>query len=302
MTDETTRTDQSHRLGARERVERVNARTGRDLPAAIGVAVVLVGYLIATLVFWKPGFLILLAAGMAMASIELHNALLRDAKIRTAVAPIAVGAVAMIVGAYLAQERDANFTPTTVLLVALAATVLAAFVWRLPGGQEGFVRDTSASMLTIAYIPLLGSFLALMIGAPDGPARVATFVLSVAASDVGGLAGGVLFGKHPMAPRISPKKTWEGLGGSLVLATAVAVPMTMYVLHAPAWVGALFAVLIVPVATCGDLIESMIKRDLGIKDMSHFLPGHGGILDRIDSILFAAPLGWFLLHALVPHA
>jgi len=119
-------------------------------------------------------------------------------------------------------------------------------------------------------------------------------------SDTGGLIGGVLFGKHPMAPKISPKKSWEGFAGSMVFGIAAAVLMTVFVLEVPFWVGIIIGAALVVVGTCGDLIESMIKRDVGIKDMSSFLPGHGGVMDRLDSLLVSAPVAWLIMYVLVP--
>jgi phosphatidate cytidylyltransferase len=127
-------------------------------------------------------------------------------------------------------------------------------------------------------------------------------ILCVVASDVGGYAAGVLFGRHKLAPVISPKKTWEGLGGSVVLGLVFGWITVHLLLGAPVWASLVFGFAMVLVGTVGDLVESMIKRDLGIKDMSGFLPGHGGFLDRIDSILYGAPIAWLLLHLLVPNA
>jgi phosphatidate cytidylyltransferase len=186
------------------------------------------------------------------------------------------------------------------LLASLALTVLASLIWRMPKGAAGFVRDSAASLMIIGYVPLLGSFAALMLAEAQGAARVVTFLLIVVMSDTGGYVAGVLFGKHPMAPKISPKKSWEGLAGSLVFGATAGVCMALFVLHVPFWAGIILGVSLVAVGTCGDLIESMIKRDLGIKDMSSFLPGHGGVMDRLDSLLVAAPVAWLIMYLLVP--
>jgi phosphatidate cytidylyltransferase len=277
-----------------------HGRAGRNLPAAIAVGVGLGAYVVLTLLFWRFGFVLLIGAALALASVELHTAL-RRVGMRSAVVPIVVGSVAIAIGSYLAGRNPTVFSTTSVLLAALALTVLASLVWRMPGGAEGYVKDVAASMLTIAYVPLLGSFAALILAAPaDGVARTVTFLLVVVMNDTGGYIAGVLFGKHPMAPRISPKKSWEGFAGSVLLGTAAAVTMTVLGLHAPFWIGIVLGVCLVSVATCGDLVESMIKRDLGIKDMSSFLPGHGGVMDRLDSLLLAAPVAWVIMYVLVP--
>ena len=149
-------------------------------------------------------------------------------------------------------------------------------------------------------MPLLGSFAALMLAEEQGAARLVTFLLVVTMSDTGGLIGGVLFGKHPMAPMISPKKSWEGFAGSMVFGVAAGTLMAFFVLDVPFWVGIIIGVSLVVVGTCGDLIESMVKRDIGIKDMSSFLPGHGGVMDRLDSLLVAAPVAWLIMYIFVP--
>ena len=277
-----------------------HGRAGRNLPAAIGVGVALGAFVVLTLLFWRFGFVLLIAAALALGSVELHTALRRHG-MRSAVVPIVAGSVAIAIGSYLAGRNPTHFSTTSVLLAALALTVLASLVWRMPGGAEGYVRDTAASMLTIGYVPLLGSFAALILAAPaDGVARTVTFLLVVVMNDTGGYIAGVLFGKHPMAPRISPKKSWEGFAGSVVLGTLAAVAMAVLGLGAPFWVGIVLGVSLVTVGTLGDLIESMIKRDLQIKDMSSFLPGHGGVMDRLDSLLIAAPVAWVIMYVLVP--
>jgi phosphatidate cytidylyltransferase len=278
-----------------------HGRAGRNLPAAIAVGVGLGAYVILTLLFWRFGFVLLVAVALALASVELH-ANLRKIGMNAALGPIVVGSVAIAIGSYLAgRQAPVVFSTTSVLLAALALTVVASLVWRMPGGATGYVRDAAASMLIISYVPLLGSFAALMLAAPaDGVARMVTFLLVVVLNDVGGYVAGVLFGRHPMAPRISPKKSWEGFAGSVVFGTVGAVVMATQGLQAPVWVGLVLGVCLVAVATCGDLVESLIKRDLGIKDMSSFLPGHGGVMDRLDSLLLAAPVAWVIMYVLVP--
>ena len=277
-----------------------HGRAGRNLPAAIGVGVGLGGYVVLTLLFWRFGFVLLIGAGLALASVELHAALRRIGMV-AAVVPIVVGSIFIAIGSYLAgRQASAVFSTTSVLLAALALTVLASLVWRMRGGAEGYVRDAAASLLIIGYVPLLGSFAALLLAPADGVTRTVTFLLVVVMNDTGGYVAGVLFGKHPMAPRISPKKSWEGFAGSLLFGTTAAVAMAVLGLRAPFWVGLVLGVVLVAVATCGDLIESMIKRDLGIKDMSSFLPGHGGVMDRLDSLLIAAPVAWLIMYLLVP--
>jgi phosphatidate cytidylyltransferase len=277
-----------------------HGRAGRNLPAAIGIGVGLGVYVVLSLIYLKPAFVVLVAVGLVLAAVELHEALKRQG-MTSAIVPIAIGSVAISFGSYFAgRPGPVIFSTTSVLLASLALTVLASLIWRMPKGAAGFVRDSAASLMIIAYVPLLGSFAALMLAEAQGAARVVTFLLIVVMSDTGGYVAGVLFGRHPMAPKISPKKSWEGLAGSLVFGAAAGVCMALFVLHVPFWAGIILGVSLVAVGTCGDLIESMIKRDLGIKDMSSFLPGHGGVMDRLDSLLVAAPIAWLIMYLLVP--
>jgi phosphatidate cytidylyltransferase len=277
-----------------------HGRAGRNLPAAITIGVGLGAYVVLSLLYLKPAFVVLVAVALVLASVELHEALKKQG-MTSAIIPIAVGSVAISFGSFFAgRQEPVVFSTTSVLLASLALTVLASLIWRMPKGVAGFVSDAAASLLIIAYVPLLGSFAALMLAEGQGVARVVTFLLIVVMSDTGGYIAGVLFGKHPMAPKISPKKSWEGVGGSLILGTAAGICMAIFALDVPFWVGIILGVSLVAVGTCGDLIESMIKRDLGIKDMSSFLPGHGGVMDRLDSLLVAAPVAWLIMYVFVP--
>ena len=277
-----------------------HGRAGRNLPAAIAIGVGLGAYVVLSLLYFKPAFVVFVAVALVLASVELHEALKKQG-MTSAIIPITVGSVAISFGSFFAgRQEPVVFSTTSVLLASLALTVLASLIWRMPKGIAGFVRDAAASLLIIAYVPLLGSFAALMLAEGQGVARVVTFLLIVVMSDTGGYIAGVLFGKHPMAPKISPKKSWEGVAGSLILGTAAGICMAILALDVPFWVGIILGVSLVAVGTCGDLIESMIKRDLGIKDMSSFLPGHGGVMDRLDSLLVAAPVAWLIMYVFVP--
>ena len=201
-------------------------RAGRNLPAAIALGVGLGAYVVLSLLYFEPAFVALVAAALVLASTELYKALRRK-DMTAAIVPIVGGSIAIPFGSYLAGRENAVivFSTTSVLLGSLALTVLAALIWRMPGGSDGYVRDAAASLMIIAYVPMLGSFGALMLAEPQGAGRLVTFMLVVTMSDTGGLVGGVLFGKHPLAPRISPKKSWEGLAGSMVFGIGFAVAM-----------------------------------------------------------------------------
>ncbi|WP_231946662.1 phosphatidate cytidylyltransferase [Auraticoccus monumenti] len=270
------------------------------MPAAIGVGVGLGALLLLSLWKFQLGFAVFVAVALAQGAVEIGQAL-RRLQMHAAVVPIVAGTFLIVVGSYFAGQRDvAPASSTSILLGAMGLTVLAALIWRMPGGQEGYVKDVAASLFIIAYVPLLGAFVSLMLAGENGSLRVLTFIAVVVASDVGGYAVGVLVGRHPMAPRISPKKSWEGFAGSMVLGCVVAVLMVTLTLDAPLWVGLVVGATLVGIGVCGDLIESLIKRDVGIKDMSSILPGHGGVMDRLDSLLVAAPVAWLAMYLLIP--
>jgi phosphatidate cytidylyltransferase len=277
-----------------------HGRAGRNLPAAIAVGVGAGAYIVVSLIFAPWAFVGLIAVALVLGSREMHHAL-ANIGMTAAIIPIMIGSVAISIGSYLAGlQRPPVFSTTSVLLASLALTVLAALIWRMPQGAHGYVRDAAASLMIIAYVPMLGSFAALILAGENGSVRIVTFLAIVIMGDTGGYVAGVLFGRHPMAPKISPKKTWEGLVGSVLFGTVAVVLLTMFGLGEPIWVGIVLGVSLVAIGTCGDLIESLIKRDLGIKDMSSFLPGHGGVMDRLDSLLVAAPVAWLIMYLLVP--
>jgi phosphatidate cytidylyltransferase len=186
-------------------------------------------------------------------------------------------------------------------VLGLLVTILAVVVWRLSSGPAGFARDVGAATLIAAYVPFLLFFGILLAMSHDGDLRVFCVLAMVVLSDTGGYAAGVFLGRHPMAPSISPKKSWEGLAGSLVATGVGSAFLVHYVLHQPYWQGAVLGVAVSAAAVIGDLSESLIKRDLGIKDMSQLLPGHGGLMDRLDSVVFAAPTAFMLFALLAPH-
>lgn len=271
------------------------SRAGRDLPAAIAVGLGLFGIVVATLIWWHPGFIALLVVLTSLGAVELHQAF-RRIGMRSAITPVVIGNVVIIGGTYAAAElqKVTNVPWHVVLLGAIGGTVLVALIWRMFGGAEGYARDSAASLFIIGYIPLLASFVGLILAQEHGVAKVVAVFLCIVGSDTGGYALGATLGRHPMAPVISPKKTWEGLAGSVLLAGLVGSLYVVFVMGGPWWHGLLLALVVVVFGTAGDLIESMIKRDIGIKDMSSFLPGHGGVMDRLDSTLVAAPAAWVL--------
>ncbi len=278
------------RAAATARAGRKPGRAGRNLPAAVGVGAVLGGLVIASLFVRKEAFVVLATLAIVVAVWEMTEAL-AVRQIAVPLVPVAVGAVGMLVAAYAAGGQA--------LAVCFALTSLGILVWRVAEGHEGAVRDVAGGLLVAAYVPLLAGFTMLLLSPHDGSWRELTFVVVTIGSDTGGYVAGVLFGRHPMAPSVSPKKSWEGFAGSVLACVLLGVGAVVVFLDGSWWAGALTGLAVVVAATLGDLGESLIKRDLGIKDMSSLLPGHGGVLDRIDSLLFTAPVVWLMLHALV---
>ena len=267
------------------------SRAGRNLPAAIAVGVGLVVVIALSLYFYRVLFALLVLIIMLLGIFEFARAL-KTMNIKVPLVPVVAGGVAVMIGAYIGG-------PDTIS-VGVALSVLGIFVLRFLDGFEGFVRDVAAGVLTLIYIPVFGSFVLLMVVEPDGVARIVTFIAVTSLSDIGGYAVGVWFGKHPMAPSISPKKSWEGFAGSFVFGVATAIGLVVFLFEGSWWVGLLLGVAIVVFAVLGDLTESLIKRDLGIKDMGSLLPGHGGIMDRIDALLVVAPVAWLIMHVFLP--
>src|SRR6266702_831156 len=270
---------------------RPKAGAGRNLPMALGVGVGLGALALVTLFTIKLTFLVYMTAVVGIALWELARALgVRG--IRMPFPPVAAGGAVAVALAYWQGERA--------LVACLVMTAVVILGWRMPGGASGYLRDVTAGVFTLVYLPLMASFVALMLAAPDGSRRTLVFLILTVCSDVGGYFAGILFGRHPMAPVISPRKTWEGLAGSVaacLLAGMIALPI---LLSGTVWQGVVIGAAAVAAATLGDLAESMIKRDLQIKDMGNVLPGHGGIMDRVDSLLVTAPVIWLLLVVFMP--
>lgn len=267
------------------------SRAGRNLPAAIAVGLGLLALLGATLFVRSEAFVVFVVLATSGALWEFSRAVATRG-VRLPLLPLWVGNVGILVSAFVAGPEA--------MVMAFVLTAGGVFVWRvLDGGGPAAVTDASAGVFGSTYISFLAGFAVLLLTEPRGPLLVLTFILCTVANDVGGYAAGVLLGRHPMAPSISPKKTWEGFAGSLLLAAAVGYVMVTLVLGAPWWAGLVVGAAAVCTATIGDLAESLVKRDLGLKDMGSLLPGHGGIMDRLDSLLMTAPASYLLLVVLL---
>ncbi|MEV4573242.1 phosphatidate cytidylyltransferase [Nonomuraea jabiensis] len=261
-------------------------RTGRNLPAAIAVGVVLGALVIGTIYTIKELFLLVVAGAVGVGAMELIKAF-ATREIKVPAVPVLAGIVAMQAGAYWGGPVS--------LLATFAVFALALLVWRMfSDGTDGYVRDASASVFILFYPAMLAAFVPMLLRLHDGDHRVLIFIAVTVASDIGGYVAGVLFGRHKMTA-ISPKKTWEGLAGSVIACTVVGAWLVVWLMHGAIWQGALIGALAALLATVGDLIESMIKRDLGIKDLGTILPGHGGLMDRLDSLVTTLVPVWLLM-------
>jgi phosphatidate cytidylyltransferase len=271
---------------------KATGKAGRNLPAAIGVGLGLGAVIVASLLVVKAAFLGVIALTMLFALRELSTAL-KERGIVFPLIPAWVGGLGILAAAYFSGEGA--------MAAVLALTAVAILVWRLADGAEGYLRDATAGILAVVYVPFLAGFAALLTAEDQGAQRVLLFLILVVCNDTGGYAAGVLIGRHPLAPKISPKKSWEGLIGSVIAAGAAGAIGMHFMLHGQFWQGAVLGLAVVASATLGDLCESMIKRDLGIKDMGHLLPGHGGVMDRLDSLLPTAPVVYLLLSLFIKH-
>ena len=289
----TTPSSRSERRAAGEPSRTRPSRAGRHLPTAIVVGLSLGAVIIASLIFRKEGFLAVLVVASCFAVWELRGGMAQG-KINVPLLPSLVGAVAMITASFYGGGQA--------LTVCFSLTCISLLLWRVADGLHDAVRDIAGGIFVAAYVPLLASFASLMLAEPDGAKRIFVFLIVAICSDVGGYAVGVVAGKHPMAPSISPKKSWEGAAGSVLACVVAGIATVTLFLDGTWWAGAIVGLALVASATLGDLTESTVKRDLGIKDLGTILPGHGGIMDRMDSLLLSAPVAWALLALLVPVA
>lgn len=260
-------------------------KAGRNLPAAIVVGLGLFATVIASLFIDVRFFAILVAFAAMLAVRELSNSLAVGLSARMSILLQILSPVIVI---------SAAVSGTNGLLAAFVASALLVLTVRLFDGQEAYVHHVTRCVFALVYAPLLAGFAVLLSTQEDGAWKVLAFILLTAATDLGGYIAGALFGKHPMAPQISPKKSWEGFVGALILQLAVGISLWVFIFEQPWWEGAIVGVALMLTATIGDLIESMIKRDLGIKDMGTLLPGHGGVMDRLDSLVVNAFMAWLL--------
>ncbi|MEU6249848.1 phosphatidate cytidylyltransferase [Glycomyces sp. NPDC047010] len=280
--------------GTAETAPASRPKAGRNLPVAIGAGLGMAAVVIASVLIQPMAFLVLAVVAVGVACWETGTAMRKGGK-NVPVIPLAAAGVLIVVLAW--------FGGATGLLLGTAVSVAALYVWRLSEGATGYRTDVPAAALVLIQVPFLAGFVMLLATSEASEARlidgaaaqVLIYLFAVVMSDTGGYTAGVLFGRHQMTPRISPKKSWEGLAGSVV-AAALGASITLWAFFGVSFpLGVAFGVCVALAATLGDLSVSLLKRDLGIKDMSNLIPGHGGVMDRLDSILMVAPVAyvWF---------
>ena len=265
----------------------ISAPQGRSLSKSVAVGLLLAAIFLSSVLIYKELFIVLLSVATAIGAWELSTAL-RQKNWYVPRVPAVVGSVLIMPATY--------FGGPSIQWLASLAIVAALIIWRTvhllferrKANFQTFqrtVRDFGAAAFLVIYLPLTLSFGILLLLRDDGQWWVLAFVTTVALIDSAGYLFGRIFGKNKLAPGVSPKKTWEGLAASIVFGTVSAVSFTVFLLGGQWWVGIILAAALILSAVFGDLAESLIKRDLGIKDMSTLLPGHGGMMDRLDSLL-----------------
>ena len=266
--------------------EAINAKAGRKLLPSILVSLTLIALVWSTLAYARVIFALLVAIAVSLGIREITRAF-AAAGTHISMRTLILATCGLTYAAWNAGVAG--------LAVATAIAFPVLLIFRLRKGPQDFVKSATATTLALIYLPFLAGFLILLARPDDGLARVMTFVVLVGCNDTFGYLVGVLIGRHPLVPTISPKKSWEGLFGSVIFACLGGALSFNYILDLQWWIGALVALMIVFTATSGDLIESAMKRDLSLKDMGTLLPGHGGMLDRLDSVLLSAPALYFAL-------
>ena len=266
--------------------EAINKRAGRKLLPSIGVGLSLIALVWITLSYERVLFAIVVGVAVSLGLRETTRAFnAHGARI----------SYPWLLAATIGSTYAAWVGGVAGLAVAIAISFPVLLIALLPYGPEGFVRSATATALSLIYLPLLGGFIVLLARPSTGFQRVMTLVILVGCNDTFAYLVGVLIGKHPMVPKISPKKTWEGLAGSVIFTLVGSALAFEHLMNMHWWIGLPVGAAAVFTATCGDLIESALKRDMQLKDMGSLLPGHGGMMDRLDSVLLSAPMLWLAL-------
>lgn len=276
-----TRRQRREREAARVR----RAKAGRNLPAAITVGALLLGGALVGLI-WLPVVLAVLVIALLLLGVTETAGAMSRRGLDIPRVPLWAGAVAMPLGAFAGGVEA--------LVMALLGTVLLILLWAVLDDLPARGESVLVSVFIVMWVPFLLSFAVALLRQDQGNLMVSCVLLMVVANDTFGYIVGASMGKHPMAPKVSPKKSWEGFAGSLAGAVVVGTLAVHFLLDHPWWVGAVLGLLTVASATAGDFSESMVKRELNIKDMGSMLPGHGGAMDRLDSLVFSAPVAYMV--------
>lgn len=307
--------------------EAINRRSGRNLPAAIGIGILLGGSFLVSLIILKWLFVIFGAVLIGFTAWELSTAIRVGGRMTPRVVSVVVGILVMPVAFYAAAPRDPagfdfwrdlthpyGFGSSVVgLWLGVLGAIVVVTLWRLAElampshrtGRRNVLLDIGAGAFVQVYVTFMAGFY-IVLTASSGPHAASVggeywtlaCMIIVVATDTGAWGTGIWLGRHKLAPNISPGKTWEGFAGSIVVAIVAGTILAPLMLHVPIWVGPVMGVLLALVGTAGDLTESLIKRDLGVKDISSWLPGHGGFLDRLDSILPSAAVAYAIYYVL----
>jgi phosphatidate cytidylyltransferase len=263
----------------------------RDMPAALLTAAVLAAAALISLAVSKAAFAVVAGLVVLLGQAELYGAMSKRGHQPATALGLVVGGL-VLAGAYLKGEAA--------MLFFVALGLVLSFLWYMaatPKSREGAIGNIGTTILGIVYVPFLAGYMLVILSQPNSGRALMLAVLGLTfLFDVVAYGVGSLYGARALAPTISPKKSWEGLLGAAVVTFAVAIaglasidPIDTWGRAAGLWL------LVVVFAPLGDLAESAIKRDLGVKDMGSVLPGHGGILDRIDSVLFVAPAAFYFM-------
>ena len=269
--------------------EAINKRAGRKLLPSIAVGLFLLAIIFSTMAYIPVLFALFVGIAVLIALHELTTAF-KAREIQINYLQLSVATTLILASSWVGGLPG--------LAVSVAIALIANLFLVLLRGTEGFIKNATASAFALLYPGFVAGFIFLLARSGEGFSYIATLVILVGCNDTFAYVFGVLLGKHPLAPKISPKKTWEGFVGGLIF-TSIGSALAFYYLldHHPA-IGALAGFAGVLAATVGDLVESAIKRDLSIKDMGTLLPGHGGMLDRLDSALITAPVMWCCIELL----
>lgn len=261
---------------------RIDKRAGRPLWQAIVFGLLLGGVFVGSLFWLVELFVLFVTALVVFAVLELAGALTDKGRLRSRWPLVVVSAVMVPLAAFYGPEGQLW---SLVGAIVLAVVIRAGRALLQPDSRSTTLPDIGVAVMVLAYIPFLAGFAVALATSPGGVLWLFSGVVIVVCVDVAAYATGLSLGRTPLAPKISPKKTWEGFAGSLLAALLAGVLLGIFLLGLTWWQGIIVGALLVGSATLGDLIESLIKRDLGIKDISSWLPGHGGFLDRLDSML-----------------